>query len=202
MSGSEKFWDRTAKSYDQEEQKDAATYTTIIEKLKQYLKPDDTVLDFGCGTGLIANEIAGRVKRIEALDTSANMIELARAKAAARGIQNIEYAQTSLSDSRYAPGTYDVIVAAYVLHLVDEAALPRIHALLKPGGMFVSVTPCMGEKKMLSAGLRLMSKVGLIPVMRSYTGAELEAEITAGHFEIVETARLHHQEDLIVAKKL
>jgi len=202
MSGSEKFWDRTAKSYDQEEQKDAATYTTIIEKLKQYLKPDDTVLDFGCGTGLIANEIAGRVKLLQALDTSANMIELARAKAAARGIQNIEYAQTSLSDSRYAPGTYDVIVAAYVLHLVDESVLPRIHALLKPGGVFVSVTPCMGEKKMLSAGLRLMSKVGLIPVMRSYTGAELEAEITAGHFEIVETARLHHQEDLIVAKKL
>ena len=47
MNKSEKFWDKTANNYDQEEKKDEQTYIKIIEKTKKYLKISDIVLDYG-----------------------------------------------------------------------------------------------------------------------------------------------------------
>lgn len=49
-------------------------------------------MDFGCGTGLIANEIAEYVKGIHAIDISSNMIAIAEKKAKERNIANINYA--------------------------------------------------------------------------------------------------------------
>jgi len=76
-----KFWDRTASFYDREEKKDELSYLNFIEKARKYLKANDTVLDFGCGTGLVCNEIAENVKMIYAMDISSKMIEIALNKA-------------------------------------------------------------------------------------------------------------------------
>jgi 2-polyprenyl-3-methyl-5-hydroxy-6-metoxy-1,4-benzoquinol methylase len=144
MTHSEKFWDRSADTYDQEEKKDAQTYIQIIEKTKKHLKASDVILDFGCGTGLVSNEIADQVKVIHAIDTSSKMIEIAKKKAEARQIENIDYAHATLFDERYQRGSLDVILAFYVLHLLEDApnVLQRMNDLLKPGGLIVSVTPC------------------------------------------------------------
>lgn len=69
MHKDEKFWDRIASKYDGIEQKDIA-YKIFIEKARAYLKADDSILDFGCGTGLICIEIAGNVGYIQAIDIS------------------------------------------------------------------------------------------------------------------------------------
>ena len=44
---SEKFWDKAANKYDQEEKEDEQTYSQIIEKTRKYLKISDVVLDYG-----------------------------------------------------------------------------------------------------------------------------------------------------------
>ncbi|MDO8568601.1 MAG: methyltransferase domain-containing protein, partial [Dehalococcoidales bacterium] len=77
MSNSERFWNRAANTYDQEEKKDEKTYIRIIEKTKRYLKCSDVVLDYGCGTGQVSIQIADDVKVIHAIDTSSKMIEVA-----------------------------------------------------------------------------------------------------------------------------
>lgn len=77
MNASERFWDKTASQYDQIEMKDEQTYINIIKRTKTHLKISSIVLDFGCGTGLIANEIAEYVKGIHAIDISSNMIAIA-----------------------------------------------------------------------------------------------------------------------------
>jgi len=64
MNKSEKFWDRMAKYLDQVERKDETTNIKIIDKTKKYLKISDIVLDYGCGTGTAAIEIAGSVKTV------------------------------------------------------------------------------------------------------------------------------------------
>ncbi len=76
MKKSEGFWDKVANIYDKVEKRDEQIYINIIERTKKYLKISDTVLDFGCGTGLISNEIADDVKMIHAIDISSNMIGL------------------------------------------------------------------------------------------------------------------------------
>ena len=206
MDKSEKFWDKAANTYDQEENKDEQTHNKIIERTKEYLKISDMVLDYGCGTGRISNEIAGNVKLIHAIDISANMIEIAKQKADGRGIENIDYAHATLFDERYERGSYDVILVFYILHLLEDTpkVMQRINELLKPGGLIISATPCMGEKPFLSSVLSLVSKIGLVPSIRSFRISELQDSIASGNFEIVETECLAQssQEYFMVAKKV
>jgi len=206
MDKSEKFWDKAANTYDQEENKDEQTHNKIIERTKEYLKISDIILDYGCGTGRISNEIAGNVKLIHAIDISANMIEIAKQKADGRGIENIDYAHATLFDERYERGSYDVILVFYILHLLEDTpkVMQRINELLKPGGLIISATPCMGEKPFLSSLLSLVSKIGLVPSIRSFRISELQDSIASGNFEIVETEYLvqSSQQYFMVAKKV
>lgn len=206
MNKSEKFWDRAADRYDHEEKMDSHTYLNIIEKTKKYLKTTDTVLDLGCGTGLISNEIAGSVKLIHGIDISSKMIDIARKKADARKIKNIDYAHAAIFDERYKTSSFDVIMAFYILHLLEDAdkVMERMNKLLKPEGLIISATPCLGETKFLKVLLSLLSKTGLIPKARSFKISELQAIIANGGFKIVRTECLHKssQQYLIVARKI
>lgn len=206
MDKSERFWDKMANYYDRVEKKDELTYIKIIEKTKMYLKINDVVLDYGCGTGLISNEIADNVEVIHAIDISSKMIEIAKRKADMCKIENIDYAHSTIFDERYKRGSFDVILVFYVLHLLEDSpkVMKRISELLKPGGLIISTTPCMGENTFLNIGLSLVSKIGLIPKFRSFKSSELEDSIVNGNFEIVETECLHQsgQQYFIVAKKI
>lgn len=205
LNRTEKFWDNTANNYDQEEKKDEQTYIKIIEKTKKYLKISDIVLDYGCGTGLISNEIADNVKKVHGIDISSKMIEIAKRKADGRKIENIYFAHSTIFDERYKRGLFDVILVFYILHLLEDTpkVIQRINELLKPGGLIISATPCMGEKTFLSILLSLVSKIGLIPNIRSFKISELEDSIANGNFEIIETECLHKsgQQYFVVAKK-
>ncbi|MCZ7372206.1 MAG: class I SAM-dependent methyltransferase [Candidatus Methanoperedens sp.] len=161
MNKSENFWDKMANYYDREEKKDELTYMKIIEKTKKYLKISDVVLDYGCWTGLISNEIAGNVKVIHAIDISSKMIEIAKRKAEGRKIENIDYEHSTIFDERYKRGSFDVILVFYILHLLEDTpkVMQRINELLKPGGMIISATPCMGEKTFLSILLSLVTRL-------------------------------------------
>src|SRR5512133_2005087 len=75
----EKFWDRTASYYDKAEKNDVS-FKIFFEKAGKYLKSDDIVLDFGCGTGLVCNEVADKVKNIYAIDILSKMIKMQQIK--------------------------------------------------------------------------------------------------------------------------
>ncbi len=205
MNNSEKFWDRTANTYDQSEKSSEQTVIKIIEKTKKYLKMRDIVLDFGCGTGRISNEIADSVEVVQAIDTSSKMIAIAKGKADGRRVENIVYAHSTIFDERYESGSFDAVLAFYVLHLLGDPpkVMQRINELLKPGGLIISATPCLGEKKTLQRILSLAGKIGLVPNIKPFKISELEDLIAHGSFEIVETECLHQgtQEYFIVAKK-
>jgi len=205
MNKSERFWDKTASQYDQIEMKDVQTYRQIIQRTKTSLKISDAVLDFGCGTGLIANEIAENAKEIHAMDISSNMITIADKKAKERNIANINYAHTTIFDERYKKGSFDVILAFHVLHLLEDEriVLQRMNELLKPGGLLISATPCVGEKIVQRYLLYVAGRAGLVPKIRSFKLRDLVDAIEKGNFSIVESDCLKEstQEYFIVARK-
>ena len=206
MNKSEKFWDKSASKFDQEGKKDEQTYIKIIDRTKKYLKTSDTILDLGCGTGLISNEIAGCVKLIHAIDISSKMIEIAKNKATDRKIQNIDYTHSTIFDEKYKSGSFDVILAFYILHLVQDTqkTIQRINDLLKPGGLVISVIPCFKEKIFLNISLTLLSKIGLAPDIKSFKANELEDLIAKANFQTIESESLHQgiPQYVIVAKKI
>jgi len=204
MNKSEKFWDEKANYYDREERKDEPTNIKIIEKTRKYLKINDTVLDYGCGTGTAAIEIAGSVKTVKGIDISSKMIEAAKGKTVKRKVKNIDFAQTTIFDEILQPGSFDVILCFYLLHLVEDTpkVIQRINELLKPGGLIISATPCI-RGTFLGILLSPVSKIGLIPPITLFKISELKDLMTDGNFEIVETECLHQssQQYFIAAKK-
>jgi len=201
----EKFWNRIASHYDKEEKKDEKIYHQIIEKLIPYLKPTDRVLDFGAGTGLITNEIAKNVRKVCGIDISSKMVELAMAKAEKRKLNNIQYSHATIFDSSLTKGTFDVILASYTLHLVDEPKMvvQRIIELLKPDGMLISVTACMGEKPIISGFMSIFSRFGFVPKIIPFKLHELEQLFLDGGLEIVKVEKLADTSNqyLMIAKK-
>jgi len=206
MTKSEKFWDKSAYNFFIEGEKEKQSYINIIDRIKKYLKTSDIVLDLGCGPGLISNEIADYVKFIYAIDISSKMIEIAKINADFRNIQNIDYAYSTIFDDKYKNGSFDIILAFNILHLLDDnqKTMQHINDLLKPGGLIISVTPCIGERIFLNISISLLSFIGKIPKIKSFKANELKESISNRNFEIIENDRMPDGiiEYIIVAKRI
>ncbi len=192
MKKPEKFWNRMAKSYDREEEKDKPSYIEIIKRTRKHLKPTDILLDFGCGTGNASNDLSSNVMSIHGIDISENMINISKEKAIKQQNKNIEYSTTDIFDNSIQPNTYDVVIALYILHLVEDPSqvLNRINELLKPGGVFISVTPCMKERKAINLLLKTIGVTGLVPKITSLNNSELLDLISNSNFKIDEVTPL------------
>jgi 2-polyprenyl-3-methyl-5-hydroxy-6-metoxy-1,4-benzoquinol methylase len=81
------------------------------------------------------------------------------------------------------------VLALSILHLVAdrEDVIARVHEMLKPGGVFVTSTACLGDSLMLRLmGLVLPvgSAFGLLPSVKVFTARELRRSLTDAGFEI------------------
>jgi len=97
---------------------------------------DDTVMDFGAGTGLVAGRIAPRVARIVAVDVSPAMLEQLAAKPELEGKARI-VCQNLLDEPLGADERdIDVVVSAMAAHHVDDTAalMTTLFTHLRPGG--------------------------------------------------------------------
>lgn len=203
----EKLWDKLSVNFDKRVKKHKQTYIKYIEKTGKYLNAKDIVLDFACGTGLIANNIAEKVQKIYAIDISSKMLEAAERKADEIKIENIDFAQTSIFDEKYEKESFDVILIFNVLHILEDTQkhIQRINELLKPGGLIISATPCLGEKQtFLKILINVLKKIGMVQYMNLFKTNELEDSLAKVNFRIVETEIMHHNPTnyFIVAKKI
>ncbi len=74
-----------------------------------------------------------------------------------------------------------------ILHLLEnkEAVIARVHRMLKPGGVFVSPTACLGGRvPLLRAILPLGRFLGLLPLVKFFTAEELENDLMDAGFRI------------------
>ncbi len=190
---SEKIWDMISEHMDTYAENEGIKKTDAKrdEKLKKYLKSNDVVLDYGCGTGTIAIEYAGIVKKIHGIDFSGKMIEIAQIKAAQNNVENVDFTQSIIFDEKLEKESYNVVLAWGILHLVDDRpdVIKRINKLLKPGGLLISATECMAENKSsITSLISFLMKLRIFPIMlKFFKVSELEESITSADFEILET---------------
>ena len=212
MNKAENFWDNASKNYDKTEERFNYIHKKYRENTKRFLKDSDTVLDYGCGTGTASCQFSSLVKDIHAIDISSKMIAISQAKAAHGKIENVNFEQADIFDGKYSKESYDVILAFNMLHTVPnpQNVVLQINELLKPEGLFISVTPCLRQKMSFFVNLqiqlvRVLCKLGLIPIpIRRVTSSEVESILKAGGFQTVESEEIYKDASsyFVVAKKL
>ncbi len=187
MPKTARFWDFIAKRYARQPIADEASYQKKLEVTQTYFRPDSEVLEFGCGTGSTAIVHAPKVKHIRATDVSSKMLKIARGKVETQGIENITFEQVTIEDLEAPDGSVDMVMAHSILHLLEdkEAAIAKAFKMLKPRGVFVTSTVCLGNSM---KWFRFIAPVGhflgVLPLVNFFTAEELETAFTDAGFEI------------------
>ena len=100
-----------------------------------------TVLDVGCGGGLLSEAMARLGAKVTAIDLAEDLVKVATLHSLESGVQVDYRVQSVEALAAERPGSYDIVTCMEMLeHVPDPAAILQACAtLLKPGGhLFVS----------------------------------------------------------------
>jgi SAM-dependent methyltransferase len=147
----------------------------LYEALFRLTPRHQQAADLGCGPGKIAQVLADRFDRVEAIDPSASMIAAGR-KHDAGAHPNIEWLTAAAEDAALA-GPYDLVTAGASVHWMrHETIFPRLAAALRPAGTLaiisgddVSSAPWLGEWTAFT--FRWLTKLGQVPDAHGYDAA-------------------------------
>lgn len=142
------IWDKFAKHYSGFITRTLTdAYAELYSQIKADVNGVDSVLEVATGPGLIAFEISDLVNHIDAVDLSAQMIEVAKQTQRQKGIQNIDFARCDANNLPFADGKFDRVIASNLLHLLKEPnfALMEMKRVLKDDGKIILPTFCHGE---------------------------------------------------------
>ena len=186
-----RFWDRIACKYAADPIADLEGYERTLAAVRPHLQ-GRVAFEFGCGTGTTALKLAPHSARYIATDISDAMIAIARQRALAEGGSKAEFAVGAADAAPVQAESVDVALAFNVLHLIEARAqaLASVHRMLKPDGLFISKTPCLKEMNpLIGLAVPVMQAFGRAPYVAFFSAQQLEQDIKAAGFEIVERAR-------------
>jgi ubiquinone/menaquinone biosynthesis C-methylase UbiE len=123
------FWDRYGRR--------------TVERL--CLKRGSAVLDVACGTGasaIPAARIVGPGGRVTGVDIAEKPLCLARRKAEAAGLSNLEFIAGDMEDLGYPDGSFDAVVCVFGIFFVSdmERQVAELWRMVKPGGKLAVTT--------------------------------------------------------------
>jgi SAM-dependent methyltransferase len=161
------------------------------------LHEGETVLDLGSGAGgdvLISARRVGPTGRAIGLDMTDEMLALARANAAAAGLDNAEFLAGYLEDIPLADGSVDVVISNCVINLAADkrVVLAEAARVLRSGGRF-AVSDVIADPEMDDA-TRADMEAWTGCVAGALTEAEFRAALVVAGLvdvEIRPTHRVH-----------
>jgi ubiquinone/menaquinone biosynthesis C-methylase UbiE len=101
--------------------------------------PRETILDAGCGSGLMSRLLASRFPETEVvgLDLNPDYLAYARGCATAERLPNLSFEQGDVQSLPFADGVFDVVWSQWVLYFLlrPDLALREFRRVLRPGGV-------------------------------------------------------------------
>lgn len=105
-------------------------------------RKNETVLDIGCGSGVLSDFLSKHAKSVLAVDGNENAIIFAKSKFSR---SNLSFSRVLFHELDYPEGTFDAIYIFEVLeHIYEKQVLElllKLQVLLKPGGRIIITTP-------------------------------------------------------------
>jgi len=137
-------WDQVRSLYISEREVEDAIIRHLLSR------PIDSLLDIGTGTGRILEVLGPHVGRAVGIDTSQEMLKLARTRLEAAELRNV---QVRMGDMYALNGVavFDAVVIHQVLHYAEEpqAAIAEAARVLKPGGRLLVADFAPHDKEFL-----------------------------------------------------
>ena len=114
-----------------------------IERLR--LKSGSVVLDVGCGSGasaIPAGKVVGPHGRVIGVDLADRLLAMARAKAAAQKLQNIEFREADMEALGYPDASFDAVVCIFAIFFVPDMVkqVKELWRMVRPGGQLAITT--------------------------------------------------------------
>jgi ubiquinone/menaquinone biosynthesis C-methylase UbiE len=105
--------------------------------LLQHLTTDTLLVDVGCGSGELALDLAGKVRRLMGVDSDHAEVDAARRSAETLGVRNADFCVGDLYALALRDGQADVVFGHSVLEALERPgdALKEMTRVLKPGGL-------------------------------------------------------------------
>jgi len=154
-----------------------------------FVKPGDSVLDVGCGTGEVSLLAKTRAKagKVYGIDPAPEMIAVARKKAARKKL-DIDFRVGVIESLPFPDSSIDVVTSSLMMHHLPEdlkvRGLAEIYRVLKPGGrlliadfmrptgsflnhLFIAVTRHQGLKSGIEDMQKLLKTAGFNQITQS-----------------------------------
>lgn len=94
-----------------------------------------SVLDAGCGTGILAVHVADHVARVVGMDLSRGMLALAARRRTEARKTNIRFVLGDIGRIPFADGSFDAVISSAALYNTRlEVSLPELRRVVRPGG--------------------------------------------------------------------
>jgi SAM-dependent methyltransferase len=130
-------------------------YRRILEEIP----PDARVLEYGCGTGSAAFDLAARGVDVIGIDISPVAVDAASVEATRRGLEGIRFVEMNAEALSFPADQFDAVCGSGVLHHLDlDAAYGQIARVLRPGGQAVFYEP-MGTNPIINLYRRATPKM-------------------------------------------
>jgi phosphatidylethanolamine/phosphatidyl-N-methylethanolamine N-methyltransferase len=121
----------------------------------------EQVLEVGVGTGL-ALPFYNMNKRVTGIDLSGDMLKIARKRAAAGGLRNVEaLLEMDAQATSFETGQFDIAVAMFVASVVPDphALVAELRRVVRPGGKIVFVNHFAQDRGLVARAERALAPV-------------------------------------------
>ncbi|MFS0559645.1 methyltransferase domain-containing protein [Terribacillus sp. 179-K 1B1 HS] len=174
-------FEQLAKKYDTEER--MALAKIIVKEIRPELQDSksSSLLDYGSGTGLISLELTDLVDSILLVDSSEQMLEVAKTKISNKGITNASVLYSDFTQDTPELKADIVVMSLVLLHIPDtEKILQELFHILHDDG------------KLIIVDFDKNNKINHPKVHNGFSHDELKDTLSAVGFKSTEIRTFHH----------
>lgn len=129
-------FDLAAKEWDSKPTSQLVAQSTSQMMRENISLENKQILDYGCGTGLLAFSISDEARMVTGMDNSAGMVEVFNQKVQDFGFDNIKAVQHNIDHEELPENAFDIIVTSMTLHHIQNPNdfFAKCKKALKPNG--------------------------------------------------------------------